>query len=83
MVCLKLKKITKYRDWETEKDKYVFANNNYRRLSIRECARIQSFPDSFMLEYDKVEDGYKMIGNAVPPYLAYKIASQIKQDLNY
>ena len=68
---------------KVEKDKYVFANNNYRRLSIRECARIQSFPDSFMLEYDKVEDGYKMIGNAVPPYLAYKIASQIKQDLNY
>ena len=68
---------------KVEKDKYVFTNNNYRRLSIRECARIQSFPDSFMLEYDKVEDGYKMIGNAVPPYLAYKIASQIKQDLNY
>lgn len=50
----------------------------YRRLSVRECARIQSFPDSFIFYYDKVEDGYKMVGNAVPPRLAYHIALSIK-----
>ena len=51
----------------------------YRRLSVRECARIQTFPDSFKFVYDKVEDGYKMVGNAVPPRLAYYIALSIKQ----
>jgi DNA (cytosine-5)-methyltransferase 1 len=38
----------------------------YRRLSVRECARIQTFPDDFKFLYDSVMDGYKMIGNAVP-----------------
>lgn len=51
----------------------------YRRLSVRECARIQTFPDSFKFVYDKIEDGYKMVGNAVPPRLAYYIALSIKQ----
>ena len=51
----------------------------YRRLSVRECARIQTFPDSFKFMYDKVVDGYKMVGNAVPPRLAYYIALSIKQ----
>lgn len=51
----------------------------YRRLSVRECARIQTFPDSFKFVYDKVIDGYKMVGNAVPPRLAYYIALSIKQ----
>jgi DNA (cytosine-5)-methyltransferase 1 len=50
----------------------------YRRLSVRECARIQSFPDNFIFYYDKVEDGYKMVGNAVPPRLAYHIALSIE-----
>ena len=54
----------------------------YRRLSIRECARIQTFPDSFKLVYDKVEDGYKMVGNAVPPRLAYYIALSIRQSFS-
>ena len=49
----------------------------YRRLSIRECARIQAFPDSFKFIYDNVIDGYKMVGNAVPPRLAYHIALSI------
>lgn len=39
----------------------------YRRLSVRECARIQTFPDSFRFIYSDVKDGYKMVGNAVPP----------------
>ena len=38
----------------------------YRRLSVRECARIQTFPDSFRFYYSKLSSAYKMIGNAVP-----------------
>lgn len=48
----------------------------YRRLSIRECARIQTFPDSFHLIYKNVKDGYKMIGNAVPPRMGKYLAMQ-------
>ena len=51
----------------------------YRRLSVRECARIQSFPDSFKFLYDNVTDGYKMVGNAVPPRLAWFLAIQMKK----
>ena len=50
----------------------------YRRLSVRECARIQSFPDSFRFVYDNIKDGYKMVGNAVPPMMAYFLALQLK-----
>lgn len=53
----------------------------YRRLSIRECARIQTFPDDFIFIYENLSDGYKMIGNAVPVNLAYFIADKIMQDL--
>lgn len=49
----------------------------YRRLSIRECARIQTFSDKFIFNYSDIKDGYKMIGNAVPPRLAYHLAKQI------
>lgn len=50
----------------------------YRRLSVRECARIQTFPDNFVFYYDKVAAGYKMIGNAVPVKLAEFLAKCIK-----
>lgn len=53
----------------------------YRRMTVREVARIQGFPDSFKFIYDNVNDGYKMIGNAVPVNLAYEIALAIKQAL--
>lgn len=53
----------------------------YRRLSVRECARIQTFPDNFIFYYTDVADGYKMIGNAVPVKLAEVIALKIKEDL--
>jgi DNA (cytosine-5)-methyltransferase 1 len=49
----------------------------YRRLSVRECARIQTFPDDFKFFYNNILDGYKMVGNAVPINLAYEIAKQI------
>ena len=51
----------------------------YRRLSVRECARIQTFPDNFKFIYSDVKVGYKMVGNAVPPRMAYFIALQIKK----
>lgn len=50
----------------------------YRRMTVREIARIQGFPDSFKFIYSNIDDGYKMIGNAVPVNLAYEIASAIK-----
>lgn len=49
----------------------------YRRLSVRECARIQDFPDDFEFIYTNLQDGYKMIGNAVPVELARVVATQI------
>lgn len=51
----------------------------YRRLTVREIARIQGFPDDFQFLYSKVDDAYKMIGNAVPIPLAYEIAVAIKK----
>lgn len=53
----------------------------YRRLTIRECARIQTFPDDYEFVYSNMRHGYKMIGNAVPVELAYHIAKQIMIDL--
>jgi DNA (cytosine-5)-methyltransferase 1 len=53
----------------------------YRRMTIREVARIQGFPDTFQFVYKNTNDAYKMIGNAVPVHLAYEIATAIKQAL--
>lgn len=69
---------------KVEKDKFIFVRgkeNLYRRLSIRECARIQCFPDDFEFIYDSLDYGYKMIGNAVPVNLAYHVAKQVKEIL--
>jgi DNA (cytosine-5)-methyltransferase 1 len=51
-----------------------------RRLSVRECARLQTFPDDFEFVKPKLisaSDGYRMIGNAVPPLLAYHLAHRL------
>lgn len=53
----------------------------YRRLSVRECARIQTFPDDFIFYYNSVVAGYKMIGNAVPVNLAHFLAKSIMSQL--
>lgn len=50
----------------------------YRRMTIREVARIQGFPDDFKFVYQETNNAYKMIGNAVPVHLAYEIAVAIK-----
>ena len=68
-------------------------NLGERRLTLRECARIQTFPDDydFVIESKKRRGkydvspsaGYKLIGNAVPPLLAYHIARKIQENWNY
>ncbi len=53
----------------------------YRRMTIREVARIQGFPDDFKFIYTDTNNAYKMIGNAVPVNLAYEIAMAIRETL--
>lgn len=61
---------------------------NERRLSVRECARIQTFPDEYQfvipaLNGNKPVSGseaYKIIGNAVPPLLGYHIAKRLEEN---
>lgn len=55
--------------------------NLYRRMTIREVARVQGFPDDFKFIYNETNNAYKMIGNAVPVNLAYEIAKAIKMFL--
>ena len=68
-----------------EKNKQIFEPGKeklYRRLSVRECARIQGFPDDFKFYYSNLNDAYKMIGNAVPVNLAYEMAKAINLALS-
>lgn len=59
-----------------------------RRLTIRECARIQTFPDEYQFILKKTEDNvsvsasdaYKIIGNAVPCILGYNIAMRLAEN---
>lgn len=61
-----------------------------RRLTIRECARIQTFPDDYQFILSKTlenvsvssSDAYKIIGNAVPCVLAYHIAMNLAEKWN-
>lgn len=52
-----------------------------RVLSVREIARIQSFPDWFVFQGRSVKSKYQQIGNAVPPRLAYELARQVSEVL--
>lgn len=64
------------------KDQMRFVpGHKYRRLTVRECAEVQTFPKEFEFVYSNVRHGYKMIGNAVPVKLAYHVAKVVFQDL--
>ena len=58
-------------------DPVRFVNGHYRRFTPRKCARIQSFPDDFMLDSVSEARQYKAIGNAVPPVMMWYVAKQL------
>ena len=51
-----------------------------RRISMREAARIQSFPDNFIFD-SKLRETERQIGNAVPPVLAWQVAKAVAATL--
>lgn len=51
-----------------------------RTLTIRECARIQTFPDDFVF-HGTLSQQVQLIGNAVPPKLSRAIANTLREDL--
>ena len=56
--------------------------NKMRRLSVRECAIIQTFPEDFIFCGSTIGVMHKQIGNAVPVLLANQIAEKVKEELD-
>jgi len=52
----------------------------YRRFTPREAARIQSFPDDFLLNKSEIKS-YRQIGNAVPPVFMWYVAKQLEKSI--
>lgn len=87
---LELKPITfeqslRVNNWNTPSDTITATGpeihpNKKRRMSVRECAVIQTFPDDFVF-YGALGSMYKQIGNAVPVLLGEHLAKEIKKSL--
>ncbi|GAA4968053.1 DNA cytosine methyltransferase [Algibacter aquimarinus] len=87
---LELKPITfeqslRINNWSTPSDTITATGpeihpNRERRMSVRECALLQTFPMDFEF-IGSLGNQYKQIGNAVPVLMAHKIAEEIKKEL--
>jgi len=53
---------------------------NWRRLTVREAARLQTFPDNFVISGSKTQ-AYKTVGNAVPPILGWYVARALYKSI--
>lgn len=53
-----------------------------RRYTVREIARIQSFPDNYLFGAIPLQSRYKVIGNAVPPIMGWVIAKALLETIN-
>ena len=74
-------KLVRDRSRETKGGRPYFAlvppRAAYRKLTARECARIQGFPDPFVFVYERMATVHRMVGNAVPPPLAAAVARAV------
>ncbi len=83
---IKFEQSLRITNWDTPSDTITATQpeihvNKKRRLSVRECAIIQTFPDDFIFT-GSLNSMYRQVGNAVPPLLSKQIALIVKQWLD-
>ena len=61
-------------------DPVLLVNERYRRLTPREVARIQSFPENFELVGSEAAQ-YRALGNAIPPVMFWYVAKTVRENL--
>ncbi|MFK5977063.1 MAG: DNA cytosine methyltransferase [Sulfurovum sp.] len=83
---IKFEQSLRIANWDTPSDTITASTpeihpSKERRLSVRECAIIQTFPDNFIF-HGSLSSQHRQVGNAVPPQLGFKIAEIIKKGLD-